>query len=164
MRLFGRSQKGNSQKLGCRMPHSPARRPPYGRPETSRLLKVDHYTLHLRIKMRSCGCAASSQKADADRGARVSGVHWGGLLPEVRPAWHGCMQKPFVELGSARQPLWPSRSCSSATKAFKPALRDSETCGSGLIEESGTLQQTAQRREAMPRCPLQSIPFLSQTP
>jgi hypothetical protein len=46
------------------MPHSPARWPPYGLPETSRLLKVDHYTLHLRIKMRSCGWAASSQKAD----------------------------------------------------------------------------------------------------
>jgi hypothetical protein len=33
-----------------------------------------------------------------------------------------------------------------ATKAFKPALRDSETCGSGLVEESGTLQRYGQGR------------------
>jgi hypothetical protein len=51
------------------MPHSPARWPPYGLPETSRLLKVNHYMLHLRIMMRSGGCVASSQNTDADRGA-----------------------------------------------------------------------------------------------
>src|SRR5918995_6212114 len=34
--------KGNSRKVVCRMPHSPARWPPYCRTETSRLLKVDH--------------------------------------------------------------------------------------------------------------------------
>src|SRR5215204_6565900 len=50
------------------MVHSPARWPPYGRPETSRLLKVDHHMLHVRIKMRLGGCAASSQNADADTG------------------------------------------------------------------------------------------------
>jgi len=33
-----------------------------------------------------------------------------------------------------------------ATNAFKPALRDSETCGSGLIEESGTLRRYGQGR------------------
>ena len=48
------------------MVYSPARWPPYGRPETPRLLKVDHYVLHRRIKMCSCGCAASSQNTDAD--------------------------------------------------------------------------------------------------
>ena len=57
-----------SPKSICRMPHSPARWPPYGRPETSRLLKVNHYTLHLRIKMRLGECAASSQNNDADTG------------------------------------------------------------------------------------------------
>ena len=51
------------------MPHSPARWPPYGRPETSRLLKEDHYIAHLRIKMRLGGCAASSQNTDAYTGA-----------------------------------------------------------------------------------------------
>src|ERR687897_413625 len=59
--------KVNSQKSICRMPHSPARWPSYARPETSRLLKVDHYSLHLRIKMRLGGCAASSQNTEADR-------------------------------------------------------------------------------------------------
>jgi hypothetical protein len=35
---------------------------------TSRLLKVDHYMLHVRIMMCLGGCAASSQNADADTG------------------------------------------------------------------------------------------------
>jgi hypothetical protein len=63
------------------MPHSPARWPPYGRPETSRLLKIDHYIdhymLHVRIKMRLGGCAASSQNTDADRGAGGGGQEFG---------------------------------------------------------------------------------------
>jgi hypothetical protein len=43
--------------------------PSYSRPESSRPLRVDHYMLHPRIKMRLGGCAASSQNTDADRGA-----------------------------------------------------------------------------------------------
>jgi hypothetical protein len=62
------SDKENSQKSVCKMPHSPARLPPYGRPETSRLLKVDHYMLHVRIMMRLGGCAASSQNTDTETG------------------------------------------------------------------------------------------------
>jgi hypothetical protein len=53
------------------MVHSPARWPPYGRPETSRLLKVDHYMLHVRIEMSLGGCAASSQNTDTDTGVGV---------------------------------------------------------------------------------------------
>jgi hypothetical protein len=53
----------------CSLPHSPDRWPPYGWPETSRLLKVNHYLLHVRIKMRLGGCVASSQNDDADTGA-----------------------------------------------------------------------------------------------
>ena len=30
------------------------------------ILKVDHYVLHVRIKMRSGGCVAFSQNTDAD--------------------------------------------------------------------------------------------------
>ena len=52
------------------MPHSPARWPPYGRPETSRL-NVDHYMLHMRIKIRSGGCVAFSQNIDTDTGVGV---------------------------------------------------------------------------------------------
>jgi hypothetical protein len=52
------------------MPHSPARWPPYGRPETSRLLKVNHNMLHVHLKMRLGGCAAPSQHTDADTGVR----------------------------------------------------------------------------------------------
>ena len=54
------------------MVHSPARLPPYGRPETSLLLKVDHYMLHVRIKMRSGQYAAPRE--DADTGGGVAGV------------------------------------------------------------------------------------------
>ena len=64
--FFNRLQ--SSQKSVCRMPHSPARWPPYGRPETSRLLKVNHYMLHVRIMMRLGGCAASSQNTTPIRG------------------------------------------------------------------------------------------------
>ena len=48
----------------CRMPHSPAPWPPYGRPEISRLLKVDHYMLHVCIKMRLGAYASSRQDTD----------------------------------------------------------------------------------------------------
>jgi hypothetical protein len=60
------TDKGNSQKLVCRMPHSPARWLPYSRPETSRLINVNHYMFHLRIMMRSGGCVAFSQNTDTD--------------------------------------------------------------------------------------------------
>jgi hypothetical protein len=53
------------------MAHSPAHWPPYGRPETSRLLKVNHYMLHVRMKMRLGGCAPSSQNTDTDAGVGV---------------------------------------------------------------------------------------------
>src|SRR5918992_5531602 len=53
------------------MPHNSARWPPYGRPETSRLLKVDHYILHVCIKIRLGGCVASSQNTDTDTGGGV---------------------------------------------------------------------------------------------
>ena len=53
------------------MTHSPARWPPYGWPETSRFLKVDHYMLHVRIFMRLGGSAALSQNNDADTGGGV---------------------------------------------------------------------------------------------
>jgi hypothetical protein len=74
--------KRESANFACRMPHSPARWPSYGLLETSRLLNVNHYMLHLRIKMRLVGWAATSQNTDADTGARV-GRRLGGL-PIIR--------------------------------------------------------------------------------
>jgi hypothetical protein len=64
------------------MPHIPARWPPYGRPESSRLLKVNHYMLHVRIKMHSSHYAAPRQDADTE-GIRSYGP---GSTREVRPA------------------------------------------------------------------------------
>jgi|SRR5215208_732030 hypothetical protein len=43
------------------MPYSPARWPPHGRTETSRLLKVNHYMLDVRIKMRLGAYASPRQ-------------------------------------------------------------------------------------------------------
>ena len=62
------------------MPHSPARWLPYSPPETSRLLKVNHYVLHVGMKMRSGGCVAFSQDTDTDTGA--------GGGQEFRPLVH----------------------------------------------------------------------------
>jgi hypothetical protein len=50
------------------MPHSPARWPPYDWPETPRLFKVNHYMLHVRIKMRLGGYASLRQDTDAGEG------------------------------------------------------------------------------------------------
>jgi len=50
------------------MPHSPARWPPYGRPETSRLLKVNQDMLHIRTEMRSGQYVAPPQDADTGEG------------------------------------------------------------------------------------------------
>ena len=58
-----------SRYARCRIATLPGH--PMGRPESSRLLKVDHCMLHLRIKMRLGGCVASSQNTDADRGPGV---------------------------------------------------------------------------------------------
>jgi hypothetical protein len=52
------------------MLHSPARWPLYGLPESSRLLKVNHYILHVRIMMRLGGYASLRQDTDAGRGSR----------------------------------------------------------------------------------------------
>ena len=73
------------------MVHSPARWPPYGRPEISRLLKVDHYTLDVRIKMRLGQYAAPPQDAEAGEG--YQDFRPPGPRREVRPAWHGCVYK-----------------------------------------------------------------------
>ena len=81
--------KENSQKLVCRLLHSPAPWSPYGQPETSRLLKVDHYMLHVRTEMRSGQYAAPRQ--DTDTGGGVAGVKAPGLIEEVRPSRARCV-------------------------------------------------------------------------
>jgi hypothetical protein len=62
------------------MLHSPAHWPLYGLPETSLLLKVDHYMLHVRIFMRTDGCAIFLQNTDTDTGV--------GGSQEFRPRVH----------------------------------------------------------------------------
>jgi hypothetical protein len=84
--------KGNSPELVCRMPHSPARWPPYGRPETSRLLKVNHYMLHVPTKRRSGAYASSRQDTDYAGTGGLSGV-WAPGSNIESTAWHRCVYK-----------------------------------------------------------------------
>jgi hypothetical protein len=62
-------------EVGMQDAACPARWPPYGQPETSRFLKVDHYMLRVRIKMRSGAYASSRQDTDYAGAGGWSGVH-----------------------------------------------------------------------------------------
>jgi hypothetical protein len=83
--------------------------------------------LHVRIKMRLGGWAASSQNTDADTGVG------GGGRQEFRPPV--CYQRPALltlmrvqaALKAWSIALSPTSlsACSSATKAFEAALKDS---------------------------------------
>jgi hypothetical protein len=108
LQLFSKQfRKANSQKLVCRMPHGPARRLSYGRPETSRLLKADHYMLRVRIKMRSAQYASARQDTDY-KGAGWSGV-WapGSNIEGPACLTYVCIQGDLeaVVFGEARQVL-----------------------------------------------------------
>ena len=95
----------HSQKLICKMPHSPARRSPYGRPETSRLLKADHSMLHLRIKMRLGAYASSRQDADYTGGGVVRRFDPGSVTRGTACLTSVCIQgdlKAFI-YGQARR-------------------------------------------------------------
>ncbi len=81
--------EGEFSELVCRMPHCPTHCKPNVRPESSRLLKVDHYMVHVGIKLRFGGWTASSQKADADTG--VGG--WQEIRPPVRYKRSGCPER-----------------------------------------------------------------------
>jgi hypothetical protein len=108
----------------CKMPHSPARWPPYGRPETSRLLKVDHHMLHVRIMMRLGGCVAFSQNTDTDTGVGVVRSSWGGPISEVRLVLTWMWVQAVLEAAIYGQGRRSSRSRSSATKLFEEALTE----------------------------------------
>jgi hypothetical protein len=60
----------DSPKSEFELLHSSTRWPPYGSSEISRLLKVEHYMSHVRIKMRSGGCVIFSQYTGARRGSK----------------------------------------------------------------------------------------------
>jgi hypothetical protein len=113
----------NSQKLVCGMPHSPARWPPYGRPESSRFLKVDHYMLHVRIMMRLGGCASLRQDTDY-AGAGVVRSSGGGPISEVRLVLTWMWVQAVLEAAIYGQGRKSSRSRSSATKLFEEALTE----------------------------------------
>jgi hypothetical protein len=114
--------------LVCRLLHSPARRPPYGRPETSRLLKVDHYILDVRIKMHSGAYASSRQDTDyAEAGGGQE------FRPRVCYQRFGCPDtgvrtSRFEPLSNLLGPL-VVESLPLATTTFKAALRSFELPG-----------------------------------
>jgi hypothetical protein len=100
--------KGNSQKSVCRLLHSPARWPSYGRPETSRLLEVDHYIAHVRIEMRLGGCAIFLQNTDTDtRGGVVRCFDPGSVTRGTACLTYVCVQGylKVVICGQARRVL-----------------------------------------------------------
>jgi hypothetical protein len=124
--------------LVCRLMHSQARWPLYCCSATSRLLKVNHCMLHVRIKMRLGAYASSRQDTDyAGAGGVVRSFDPGSVRRAPVGLSSVCIQAICrARPGSAA--LWPSRGCSSATTTFKTALKDSGTYGLGPAEESGT--------------------------
>ena len=71
--------EGKFSEVGMQDAAYPARWPPYGRPETSQLLNVDHYMLHVRTELRSGQYAVPRQDADAGKGRQEfrGAVHYG---------------------------------------------------------------------------------------
>jgi hypothetical protein len=121
--------KRNSAKVVCRLMHSPARWPPYGRPETSRLLKVDH--LHVCIKMHSGGCASCSQNADANTGVGVVRCFDSGSVTRGTV----CLTSVCVQ-GDLKAAIYGQASRVVETTFFGwrgvlGALKSRGTCGSG---------------------------------
>jgi hypothetical protein len=89
------------------MPHSPARWPPYSRPETSRLLKVNHYVLDVCIKMRLGAYASSRQDTDYTGGGVVRSFDPGSVTRGTACLISVCVQgdmKAFI-YGQARRAL-----------------------------------------------------------
>jgi hypothetical protein len=121
--------KRNSAKLVCKMPHSTARWPPYGRPESSRLLKVGHCMLHLHIMMRSVGCVASSQNTDTDTGVGVVRCSRGwSIMRGTACLTSVCIQgdlKASIHVQARRS----SRPRSSPRETSEEALKSCATCG-----------------------------------
>jgi hypothetical protein len=135
----------------CRMPHSPARWLPYGRPETSRLLEVDHYMLRVRIRMRSGGCAACSQNTDTDRGV-------GGWQELITPIHYGRYGLPDTDVHMSRfegrnmgLARGSSKTRATPSTAFEAALKDRGTSRTGVAGGIGCSQEVL-GREMPPRC------------
>jgi hypothetical protein len=129
------------------MPHGPARWPPYGRPETSRLLKVDHYMLHLRIMMCSGGCAASSQNDAADTGGGVvRSFDPGSVTRGTVCLTSVCVQGDLEAFIYGQVRAGSSRPRSSPTEAFEQALRRAvEHVAEGQENNRGTPQGCSRR-------------------
>jgi hypothetical protein len=104
------------------MPHSPARWTLYGRPESSRLLKVHHYMLHLRIKMGLGAYASSRQDTDYTGGGVVRSSWERPIIRGTAALTSVCIQAHLSRCLTCQVP-GPSTLRSSATRAFKAPLR-----------------------------------------
>ena len=120
--------------------------------------------LHLRIMMRSGGCAAFSQNTDTDTGVGVVRSSWGrSVIRGTAVETSVCVQTDFSRC------LMCSvlRAVESALFGYNDLLGDFE-------ELYCNLAQGRQRKRGFSRnnirgvsdllCPLRSITFLSQTP
>ena len=124
------------------MVHSPARWPPNGRPETSRLLKVNHSMLHVRIEMR-LGAYASSRQ-DTDYAGAGGGQEFGPGSTIEGPACliQVCISY-FRPLSHVQDP--PGR------RGYAPRLQRPSSgfkglwiSGAGSAEQQGILQRHSQ--------------------
>jgi hypothetical protein len=110
------------------MPHSPARWTLYGRPESSRLLKVHHYMLHLRIKMGLGAYASSRQDTDYTGGGVVRSSWERPIIRGTAALTSVCIQAHLSRCLTCQVP-GPSTLRSSATRAFKAPLRSYGSLG-----------------------------------
>jgi hypothetical protein len=84
------------------MPYSPARWPPYSRPGTSRLLKVDHYMVHVRIEMRLGAYASSRQDTDYTGAGVVRSYDPGSVTRGTACLTQVCVQGDIEALTSVQ--------------------------------------------------------------
>jgi hypothetical protein len=146
------------------MAHSPALRPPYGRPETSQLLKVDHYMLLVRMRMRLGGWAASSQNTDTDTGVGVVRSSWGRSVTRGSAV----LTQVCVQADSNRCPMCKLlRAVESPLRAYNDLLGGFEELDcivpQGRQRNRGFSSEKISGVSDLP-CPLQNTPFLSQPP
>ena len=116
--------KGNSPKSVCARPHSPARWPPYGWPETSRLLKGR--PLHVARAHNDALGRMRGTRREADvgvggsRSLRGRSITGGPAVQRSMCPQAGCTASP---LEAALRPSWDG---SSATAAIEAPFRDSK--------------------------------------
>jgi hypothetical protein len=117
--------------------HSPARWSPYGRPESSRLLKVNHYMLHMRIIMCSGAYAPSPQDTDYAGAGVVRSFDPGSVARGPACLTSVCTRRSqdrYICSG----PQGSSRPRPSPSETFEEALKSREHVAESRENNRGT--------------------------